>query len=477
MVWQQNAVTWLIDNVVYRNLTYAPWRPMSIRQILRTNKGINAVGPQYADSKVYIRRIRYTPLSDKAVADAFNCVSMFACYGALPPAPVGSASTFVSLSSTPSPTAGRRHLLANAPAASSAALADAVSTVLPGMPASNVSVAPSAYGLSMRLILNNLDPPSLGVDALDVYTDLGLETPLVAGIVDDVIPPAGNTLVQDVSKDPTGTIVYVSLLVSGYESYADVLTDYTTFSTQGAVALSNTAASLNDAVGLATTPYVTTAESAPPSATAAYTGAPQANNTVTTAQLLDDPTKCPSYPARFDAGICVDAAGNLPVGNPNPANDWCSACVLLGVDSLAIVTTFGVTVPIAATAKDAVEAALANSMSTGALGAAVAASSRRRRSLLQAAGVSVGNVSAPSQLDLQRICAVNVDAAASAAAACAATQTLEKEWRAVGITFVICFGVLVVVVIAFAAFAAGRRAGIRSARASNSKMSTKEEAS
>ena len=69
------------------------------------------------------------------------------------------------------------------------------------------------------------------------------------------------------------------------------------------------------------------------------------------------------------------------------------------------------------------------------------------------------------RLDLQRICSANLDAAAAAAAVCAATENLEKEWRAVGITFVICFGVLIVGVIAAAAYAAGLRSARRSAAA------------
>jgi hypothetical protein len=92
-------------------------------------------------------------------------------------------------------------------------------------------------------------------------------------------------------------------------------------------------------------------------------GATPASNALTADAILADPTKCPSYPAAWDP-TCVNAAGALAVGNANPADDWCDACVLLDVDNVAIVTTYGVTVPIAASAKDSVEAALANSMST-----------------------------------------------------------------------------------------------------------------
>ena len=376
--------------VVYRNLTYSPWRPMSIRQILRTNNGTN-VGPNFADSQVFIRRLRYTPYSAQAVADAYRCTSMFACYGPMAPAPTATASTFVSLSATPSLAAGRRALLQQA-TLQAAALSDAVASVLPGMPADNVTATPSAFGLSMRLTIKNLDFNSTG-DALDMYTDAGLQAQVLAGVADDVIPGPGNVLVQSVSEDGTGQMVYVNLLVSGYASYADALTDYRTFTASGGAEMDSTAASLNDALGLITTPYVATAESAPAGAGAAYAGATPASNALTADAILADPTKCPSYPAAWDP-TCVNAAGALAVGNANPADDWCDACVLLDVDNVAIVTTYGVTVPIAASAKDSVEAALANSMSTGALNAAVANPATRRR-LLQS--VTIGNVTVPSQ--------------------------------------------------------------------------------
>ena len=391
VVWTPNSVAWMVDTTVYRNLTYSPWRPMSIRQILRTNNGTN-VGPNFADSQVFIRRLRYTPYSAQAVADAYRCTSMFACYGPMAPAPVATASTFVSLSATPSLAAGRRALLQQA-TLQAAALSDAVASVLPGMPPDNVTATPSAFGLSMRLSIFNLDFNSTG-DALDMYTDAGLQAQLLSGVVDDVIPGPGNVLVQGVSQDGTGKVVYVDLLVSGYASYADALTDYRTFTASGAAELDSTAASLNDALGLVTTPYVATAESAPAGAGDSYAGATPASNALTADAILADPTKCPNYPSSWDTTTCVNPAGALPVGNANPANDWCDACVLLDVDNVALVTTYGVTVPIAASAKDSVEAALANSMSTGALSAAVANPTTRRR-LLQS--VTIGNVTVPSQ--------------------------------------------------------------------------------
>ena len=208
----QTSVTWMVDTVVYRNISYAPWRPMSIRQILRTNNGTN-VGSQFADSQVYIRRIRYTPFSAQAVADALRCVSMFACYGPMPAPPVAVASTYVSLASSPSRGTGRRALL-QAPNGAVTALAGAVATVLPGIAAENVTATPSAFGLTLRLGLKNLVSGNATGDALDMYNTANLQAPMLAGFVDDVTPGPGNMIVQSLrSANSPGLDIAASLLV------------------------------------------------------------------------------------------------------------------------------------------------------------------------------------------------------------------------------------------------------------------------
>ena len=126
VLWTPQWTAWMVDTTVYRNVTFSIWRPQSIRQILRTNVGDSAdpsppavpgslpPGCGYAagnggsqgamqcisfntdrpDAYVYIKRIRYTPLSAQAVNDAMTSVSMYAKYGPLPvTAPPSATST------------------------------------------------------------------------------------------------------------------------------------------------------------------------------------------------------------------------------------------------------------------------------------------------------------------------------------------------------------------------------------------------
>jgi beta-glucanase (GH16 family) len=67
MVWTPGWLAWMIDGTLYRNSSVAPWRPMTIRPILRTNANAAAPAP---DASVRVRRLAYTPLSDAAVAAA-----------------------------------------------------------------------------------------------------------------------------------------------------------------------------------------------------------------------------------------------------------------------------------------------------------------------------------------------------------------------------------------------------------------------
>ena len=438
IVWTRNTVAWLVDTVVYRNLTYAPWRPMSIRQILRTNMGVNAVGPQFGDSNVYIRRIRYTPLSDKAVSDAYRCTSMFACYGALPASPMGAATAYVSLASTPPAGTGRRHLLQTM-ADNGSQLEGAFATVVPGLPAANVTATPSAWALSFRLIIKNLAPA--GTDALELYTSAGVQSPLISGMADDVIPSLSNIVVQSVTEDATGQILYVSFLVSGYPTAADMLSDYSMLANSGAVELDSTAAQANNALGLVTTPYVTVA-SATSSTDETYTPTTAAGTTPAS-QVLADPARCPSYPAAWDA-TCVDDSGALPTV-------WCADCVLLDLDSLSMLTTYSVAVPVAASAVAAVEASISSALSTGALASVLTRRRSSSRHLLEAGSL---NLTDTNSMLLQRIltsqAAVNAaEVAAQAQALCGTTANKEMEWRATAIAFIVAFGCLIIALISF----------------------------
>jgi hypothetical protein len=392
---------------------------------------------------VYIRRIRYTPLSAQAVTDAYRCNSMFACYGAMPAAPMGTATTYVSLASTSAPGAGRRRLLQGV-ASGGSVLEAAVASVVPGLPASNVTASPSAFGLSFRLTLRNLDPIGSPLDALAIFQADGLQEPLVAGLADDVIPAPSDVLVQSVSEDASGTLLYVQVLVTGYASASDMASDYAVFAARGAAELDGAAAALNNALGLASNVYITTADTAPGTTDETYTP-PVVNNAATSAALLADATLCPSYPAAWDA-TCVDSNGALPAV-------WCADCLLMGLDQLQMVTTYAVVVPMAASAVDEVEASLNSALTSGALAGAMSGASSRRR-LLQSGDAT--NITSTNNLLMQRLL-TSAAADAAGTSACAAVATREQQWQAVAIAFVVAFGVLCVVLLAF-------RAGRRSER-------------
>jgi hypothetical protein len=69
MVWTPGWLAWMIDGTLYRNASVAPWRPMTIRPILRTNENAAAPAP---DASVRVRRLVYTPLNEAAVAAALS---------------------------------------------------------------------------------------------------------------------------------------------------------------------------------------------------------------------------------------------------------------------------------------------------------------------------------------------------------------------------------------------------------------------
>ena len=458
IVWTKNTVTWMVDTTVYRNISYAPWRPMSIRQILRTNMGVNAVGPAYPDSNVYLRRIRYTPLSDKAVADAYRCASSFACYGAMPKPPNAVATSYVSITSAAAAVAGGRHLL-DAVMDAGRTLEAAVANIVPGVPVADVDASPTAYGITFRLIIDRLNPQGQAslTDAYSVYMGDGLQPSLISGLAMDVIPGPRDVVIKSVSQDATTTKLYVTVLVNGYDTAQEMQEDFSMFALGGATQLDGTAAGLNNALGVASNAYIMRADSSfnasvhdpetwGPSVTA---------HAATTSALLQDPLRCPSYPAGFSEPTCVDNLGQ-------PATVWCAQCVLLDMDQLSTVVTYAVAVPVADTATALVEAMLTTAQETGALGDAVAAvTAHRRRSMLTA--VADFNLTSTSNLVVQRLCDSNT--AAAVEQACGATATQERQWRAVSIAFVIGFGVLLFASSVGAAFVAGRSYGLKAAAA------------
>jgi len=432
VVWTKTTVVWMVDKVVYRNLTYAPWRPMSIRQILRTNRGNTAVGPAFPASQVFIRRIRYTPLSAQAVADAYRCQSMFACYGPMAPGASGTATSYVSINAAP-PQTGRRQLLAFTDT-NSVLLQAASASLVPGMPVSNVTVLPSAFALSFTMTIKGINIQ--GADALTVYTSLGLAAPLVSGLADDVIPGPDNILLKSVAL--SGSSLVVNVMVTGY-SQADLMSDYALFQGGGATQLDSTAQQLNGALNLVSNSYITTDGNA--SITEPYTPPSVAQPTPLTGLLQS--AACISYPLAWDA-TCLDSAGRN-------SSFFCPTCVLINMTNLKTVLTYAVSVPLAATAVDSVEAILSSALTSGAMASALSAASGSGRHLLQAANTSL---TPTSSLELTRL--LNQQCSTQVQSSCAPVTSV-RAWRASAIAFIIAFGVLAIAVIAYAAFAAGQR--------------------
>ena len=402
LVWTPTTVAWLVDTVVYRNISYAPWRPMGIRQILRTNKGVLAPAGS-PDSNVYLRRIRYTPYSATAVADAYRCTSMFACYGAMPAAPVATASMVISVGVQPAPS-GRR-MLQQTSADAQSALSAAVANALPGITPSTTSVittAPAAYSIAFTVTVNNMCSSPGAADGLANFQDNGVQYAIIEGLDSDLIPPADSIYVEKVVADSTGCGVVVSLLISGYNATTQQI-DYTVL--QGSGALAATAASVNAAVGAITAVYLTddgTDSSLNPNYTPTITVPPPSPQVI-----LSNPAKCPNYPNSWDLATCKDASGN-------PWTVWCSTCVLLKLNTVQPVITYQVGVQVAATSVGAVESVLnAALLSNGITGTAAVAATPAGRRLLTNGGSF--NVSAPNSLLATRVAAAQ---AASDAATC-----------------------------------------------------------
>ena len=223
IVWTPQWTAWMVDLQVYRNISFSIWRPQSIRQILRTNVGDSAdaapaSGPWCAnaagnagsvgalqcvnygvnrpDAHVFIRRIRYTPLSATAVNDALTNTSMFAKYGAMPPPPASVStpqSVSVAISGGPNAASGRR--LLQAPPATAAALSATLAASVPGMNPSDVTItAPPTFAIGGYIAIT--DPT--GFLSPTTWT-VPLQQSFLAGMDSDITPSVDQITIQSVN--------------------------------------------------------------------------------------------------------------------------------------------------------------------------------------------------------------------------------------------------------------------------------------
>ena len=112
VLWTPGWIAWMIDTTVYRNSTNVPWRPVTLRPLLRTNVGTAASVSPLPNANMYLRRIRYQPLDPFGVViqDALRCPSMLVCYGPLAQNAAGMMQLANPSINTATSAAGRRRL-------------------------------------------------------------------------------------------------------------------------------------------------------------------------------------------------------------------------------------------------------------------------------------------------------------------------------------------------------------------------------
>ena len=219
---------------MYRNSTAAPWRPVTMRPLLRTNVGTAASVAALPDAQVYVRRIRYTPLDDAGtvIQSALSCTSMAACFGNM----ANNAAGMLQLSSPSMAAAGAvagRKLLQVGPLLNSAgnvlstptaaaimtpyltelqtvsnATQYIVAAVLPGVLPSQVTVSITGHTISGTAYVSGFP--------FSAWT-ASVQAAFVKGLADDVVPTPDQVYVTN-AADASQAISWQSNLTG--PSYA-----------------------------------------------------------------------------------------------------------------------------------------------------------------------------------------------------------------------------------------------------------------
>jgi len=256
LIWTPAWLAWTVDNIVYRNSSAAPWRPVTMRPLLRTNIGTAASVASLPDANVYIRRIRYTRMdaagmrgdyaNSYVLQTAFNCASSVACHGSAFSAASGALQLSQSAASIAA--AGRRRLAqSNAPVLSTngtllsptvgpmpvsaylselASVTNAtqgiVASVLPGVLANQVVVTITSHTISGTVLVTGITFAS--------WTS-AVQAAFINGLAMDVVPTPDQIFVsnaadasllaswQAIPITPSGTLpsgILVSYTVDGY---------------------------------------------------------------------------------------------------------------------------------------------------------------------------------------------------------------------------------------------------------------------
>lgn len=212
VLWTPTWQAWMIDTVVYRNISYSIWRPQSIRQILRTNIGTPAATQALPDSNIYIKRITYLPLSPQTIQTALTCSSNFACNGPINMGQYDTASGVFSVAASPSSSSGRRHLLQTATSDGLNAIAGAVANSVPGVPANGAKAYHLGYYFDFNIRIANMRPS-------EMQTNPAVHAALVNGLDTDIghVGPS-NVIVKSVTQGASATETLVTATIDGFAS-------------------------------------------------------------------------------------------------------------------------------------------------------------------------------------------------------------------------------------------------------------------
>lgn len=200
----------MIDTVVYRNISYAIWRPQSIRQILRTNIGTPYTTQQLPDSQIFIKRITYIPYSPSVVQMALTCSSNFACNGPINMGPQSTASSVFSVAADPLSASGRRHLLASSTSSGLSSIGSAVASTVPGIPSTAVNTLHLGYFFDFNIRVSNMRPS-------EMTSNSAVHAALVTGLDTDIghIGPS-NVIVKSVSQGSTVNTTIITATIDGF---------------------------------------------------------------------------------------------------------------------------------------------------------------------------------------------------------------------------------------------------------------------
>jgi hypothetical protein len=411
VVWGPQWKAWMVDQVVYRNITFTTWRPQSIRQILRTNIGTDGDLTPLPDSAVYIRRVRYTPWSWQAVADSLRCTSMAACYGDMPSVSMpGTALGALSVSPGGNAAGRRRRLQSLSDDDQRASLAQSIAAAVPGITASNVDVSVTGYAITATVAVE--DPA--GALTLDAFTP-DMQAAFVGGVGTDLGPSATNVYITRVynMSDYTGDLssaalhgastgVVVEFMIDGYATEADVHEDLTELQGPGGLSV------CTERLAATETGY-------------------------DFASILSQSGQDPSLASTSSFGFSV--LGATP------------AVTLLSSDSFA---TMAVRINVDARHQASVETAFSNALHSGAFGRALQSSS--------GLGLSVLPPTPAQTMALVRGAETcNVDLLEE--------KKLERQWQNVGIAFIIIAGTTIINLLLFVVY---HKRAMASARANAS---------